>query len=63
MTLTGTPVENRLDELWSQFHFLNPGLLGGRGDFHERYGRPIAEGDARRGDGCARASGRSCCAG
>jgi hypothetical protein len=45
MTLTGTPVENRLDELWSQFHFLNPGLLGGRQDFQERYARPIAEGD------------------
>src|SRR5689334_24418046 len=45
VTLTGTPVENRLDELWSQFHFLNPGLLGGRQDFQERYARPIAEGD------------------
>ena len=29
--LTGTPVENRLDELWSQLHFLNPGLLGAWG--------------------------------
>jgi superfamily II DNA or RNA helicase len=47
MTLTGTPVENRLDELWSQFHFANPGLLGGRQDFQERYARPMAEGDAR----------------
>jgi superfamily II DNA or RNA helicase len=45
MTLTGTPVENRLDELWSQFHFANPGLLGGRSDFLERYAKPIAEGD------------------
>ncbi len=44
--LTGTPVENRLDELWSQLHFLNPGLLGGRTDFRERYARPIADGDA-----------------
>jgi SNF2 family DNA or RNA helicase len=45
MTLTGTPVENRLDELWSQFHFANPGLLGGRHDFQERYVKRIAEGD------------------
>jgi SNF2 family DNA or RNA helicase len=50
LTLTGTPVENRLDELWSQFHFANPGLLGGRGDFQERYARPMAEGDARVGE-------------
>jgi superfamily II DNA or RNA helicase len=47
MTLTGTPVENRLEELWSQFHFLNKGLLGGRRDFQERYARPISDGDAR----------------
>jgi superfamily II DNA or RNA helicase len=46
ITLTGTPVENRLDELWSQMHFLNPGLLGGRSDFDERYARPLAEGNA-----------------
>jgi SNF2 family DNA or RNA helicase len=45
VTLTGTPVENRLDELWSQFHFVNRGLLGGRRDFQERYGKPIAEGE------------------
>jgi SNF2 family DNA or RNA helicase len=45
VTLTGTPVENRLDELWSQFHFLNRGFLGGRGDFHERYAAPIASGE------------------
>jgi superfamily II DNA or RNA helicase len=44
IALTGTPVENRLDELWSQFHFTNPGLLGGRRDFEERYTRPIAQG-------------------
>ena len=47
ITLTGTPVENRLDELWSQFHFANPGLLGGRGDFQDRYARPMSEGDGR----------------
>jgi superfamily II DNA or RNA helicase len=47
LALTGTPVENRLEELWSQFHFANPGLLGPRRDFDERYARPIAAGDPR----------------
>jgi superfamily II DNA or RNA helicase len=46
LTLSGTPVENRLDELWSQMHFLNRGLLGGRRDFQDRYARPVAEGIA-----------------
>ncbi len=45
IALTGTPVENRLDELWSQFHFINRGLLGGRSDFQERYASPIGAGD------------------
>jgi superfamily II DNA or RNA helicase len=44
VALSGTPVENRLDELWSQLHFTNRGLLGGRGAFDERYARPIAAG-------------------
>lgn len=46
LTLTGTPVENRLDELWSQLHFVNPGLLSGRKDFDERYAQPISRGDS-----------------
>lgn len=46
LTLSGTPIENRLDELWSQLHFTNPGLLGARGDFLERWATPIGEGDA-----------------
>ena len=45
LTLTGTPVENRLDEPWSQLHFANPGLLGPLRDFRERYARPIASGE------------------
>ncbi len=45
LTLSGTPVENRLDELWSQLHFTNPGLLGGRADFQERWAEPINLGD------------------
>ncbi|MBA2539015.1 MAG: DEAD/DEAH box helicase [Deltaproteobacteria bacterium] len=46
VTMSGTPIENRLDELWSQLHFTNPGLLGGRADFQDRWGEPISEGDA-----------------
>ena len=45
VTLSGTPVENRLEELWSQLHFTNPGLLGSREDFAERTARPIEAGD------------------
>lgn len=41
--LTGTPVENRLSELWSIFDFLMPGLLGTYERFRERYERPIVE--------------------
>ncbi len=46
IALTGTPVENRLDELWSQMHFVNPGLLGGRRRFDEMVSKPIAAGEA-----------------
>ena len=47
IALTGTPVENRLTDLWAQFHFLNPGLLGGQADFDERYASPISNGDSK----------------
>ena len=33
IVMTGTPVENRLSDLWSIFDFLNPGLLGSRKEF------------------------------
>ena len=33
MALTGTPVENRLGDLWSLFDFINPGLLGSAKEF------------------------------
>jgi hypothetical protein len=46
VALTGTPVENRLDELWSQLHFVARGLLGTRQAFEERVARPIAAGEA-----------------
>lgn len=41
IALTGTPIENRLSELWSIFDFLNPGYLGSLGDFARRYVHPI----------------------
>ncbi len=41
IALTGTPIENHLGEIWSIFRFLNPGLLGSRESFRERYSAPI----------------------
>jgi hypothetical protein len=44
IALTGTPVENRLTELWSIMHVLNPGLLGSARSFRERFAVPIERG-------------------
>jgi len=41
LALTGTPVENRLSELWSIMEFCNPGLLGSQTAFREEFARPI----------------------
>ncbi|MBQ7678311.1 MAG: DEAD/DEAH box helicase [Butyrivibrio sp.] len=41
--LTGTPIENRLSELWSIFDFLMPGFLRSYNRFREDYERPIVE--------------------
>jgi SNF2 family DNA or RNA helicase len=41
IALTGTPVENRLQELWSILEFLNPGYLGSRNFFQRRFAIPI----------------------
>lgn len=43
--LTGTPIENRLSELWSIFDFLMPGILGSYRHFRERFELPILSGD------------------
>ncbi|VEP11529.1 DNA/RNA helicase, superfamily II, SNF2 family [Hyella patelloides LEGE 07179] len=41
IALTGTPVENRLSELWSILDFLNPGFLGTKTFFQKRFALPI----------------------
>lgn len=43
LALTGTPIENRLTELWSIFDFLMPGYLGSMQDFRARYENPITK--------------------
>lgn len=48
VALTGTPVENRLSELWSIMDFVNPGILGAPSRFHKRFVQPIeSRNDAR----------------
>lgn len=51
LALTGTPIENNLEELWSLFDWLIPGLLGNRAAFVKRFRRPIE----KHGDRAARA--------
>lgn len=41
LCLTGTPLENHLGELWSQFHFLLPGLLGNEKTFNSEFRHAI----------------------
>ncbi len=43
VALTGTPVENRLSELWSILHFLNPGYLGTEKIFRNQFAIPIEQ--------------------
>ncbi|MBK9146072.1 MAG: SNF2 helicase associated domain-containing protein [Candidatus Melainabacteria bacterium] len=44
LALSGTPVENRLKELWSLFDFLMPDFLSNYKEFYESYERPIEAG-------------------
>ncbi len=46
LALTGTPVENGVRDLWSIFRFIQPGWLGGRREFQERYELPAGQGDS-----------------
>jgi SNF2 family DNA or RNA helicase len=41
IALTGTPIENRLSELWSIYDFMNPGFLGSAHGFQQRFSNPI----------------------
>ncbi|MBC7452957.1 MAG: DEAD/DEAH box helicase [Massilia sp.] len=41
LCLTGTPLQNHLGELWAQFHFLMPGLLGDEKRFNTEFRKPI----------------------
>ena len=44
LALSGTPIENSLEDLWSIFQFVNPGLLGSRRYFKDNYVKAILEG-------------------
>ena len=44
LALTGTPVENGVRDLWSLFRFIQPGWLGSREDFKNRYEVPLSSG-------------------
>lgn len=43
LCMTGTPLENHLGELWSQFHFLMPGFLGDARSFARLWRKPIEQ--------------------
>lgn len=47
IVLTGTPILNRLDELWALFDFVQPGLLGGKAEFRKNYDDPIVRASHR----------------
>ena len=61
--LSGTPLQNRVDDLWALFDFLMPGFLGSHAHFSAAYARPIAKArvtacdsaEARAGDEALRA--------
>ncbi|MEO1298255.1 MAG: DEAD/DEAH box helicase [Cyanobacteria bacterium J06636_16] len=47
LALTGTPVENRLLDLWSIFNFLNPGYLGTQAQFRKQFELPIQKSNSK----------------
>ncbi len=46
--LTGTPVENSVQDLWSIYQILLPGYLGGRDDFRDRFHKPLSSATDRK---------------
>jgi SNF2 family DNA or RNA helicase len=55
LALTGTPIENHLEEIWSLFRFITPGLLGSRDSFQKRFLTTLdKEKDKRRKDALKR---------
>lgn len=48
IALTGTPIENRLTELWSIFDVVNPGYLGSLGEFRRNFVNEVEKGNAER---------------
>lgn len=60
--LSGTPIQNDLDEFYSMVHFANPELLGSERDYHREYQTPILRGrepeatDKEREVGCLQLS-------
>ncbi|EEP71040.1 non-specific serine/threonine protein kinase [Micromonospora sp. ATCC 39149] len=58
IAVTGTPVENRLADLWSIMQFANPGLLGPAASFRKAYAEPIERhGDAEAAERLRRMTG------
>lgn len=47
LVLTGTPIENSLKDLWAQFRFIQPELLGTESAFHKQFITPIRQGNIR----------------
>lgn len=47
IALTGTPIENGVQDLWSILDLLNPNILGGKNSFNKQYLAPISLGDMR----------------
>jgi superfamily II DNA or RNA helicase len=47
LALTGTPIENRLTEIWSLMDFVSPGVLPPLQKFEEKFSRPIEQGDSK----------------